>query len=375
MTKKGRIDRRDLIRKAAGAAAGAGLAACGVDKAAPGEAPAIQSRPRVQWRLASSFPRSLDTLFGAAEKLAERLEVLSGGSFTLRTYPAGELVPILEVMDAVQQGTVQVGHTASYFYTGKSPALAFDTGVPWGLTSRQQSAWMAHRGGLELMRGLYADFGIVNFGAGATGAQMGGWFRDPIEGLADLQGLKMRIPGLGGRVMSRLGVTVQVFGGAETYQALERGAIDAAEWVGPYDDEKLGFHKIATNYYTPGWWEPGPTLAFLVNRSRWEELPSEYREIFASAAAEAAADMTARYDAVNPPALDRLLAAGISLRRFPDELLTASRRAAAELYEELAAGDPAYRRVYEAWRTVRDDSFRWFDTAERAYADFAFPGR
>jgi TRAP-type mannitol/chloroaromatic compound transport system substrate-binding protein len=369
-----KIDRRDLIKGAAGAAAAAGLAACGADPA-PSEAPAVHTRPRVQWRLASSFPRALDTLFGAAETLARRLEVLSGGFFTLRIYPAGELVPILEVMDAVQQGTVQVGHTASYFFTGKNAALAFDTGVPWGLTVRQQNAWMAHRGGLELMRELFADFNIVNLPAGATGAQMGGWFRQPIEVLADLRGLKMRIPGLGGQVMSRLGVTVQVFGGAETYQALERGAIDAAEWAGPYDDEKLGFHKIANHYYYPGWWEPGPTLSFLVNKERWQALPTEYREIFQSAAAEAGAEMTARYDAVNPPALDRLLAAGISLRRFSDEILDASRRASAELYEELAAEDPAYRRVYEAWRAVRDDSFRWFDTAERAYADFAFPGR
>jgi TRAP-type mannitol/chloroaromatic compound transport system substrate-binding protein len=370
--KRKNIDRRDLIKGAAGAAAVAGLAACGADPPLA-EAPAVHTRPRIRWRLASSFPRALDTLFGAAEKLAARLEALSGGSFTLRCHPAGELVPPFEVLDATQQGTVQVGHTAGYFYTGKNPALAFDTGVPWGLTTRQQSAWMAHRGGLELMRELYAGFNIVNFPAGSTGAQMGGWFRQPVETLDDLRGLKMRIPGLGGQVMSRLGVTVQVFGAAEAYQALERGAIDAAEWVGPYDDEKLGFHKVASNYYTPGWWEPGPTLSFLVNKDRWQELPGEYREIFTSAAAEAGADMTARYDAVNPPALERLLAAGVNLRRFSDEILNASRRASAELYEELAAGDAAYRRVYEAWKTAREESFRWFDTTERVYADFAFP--
>ena len=368
-----RLDRRDLIKRAAGAAAAAGLAACGADRAAT-EAPAVRTRPRIRWRLASSFPRALDTLYGAGERLAERVEALSGGAFTLRAYPAGELVPPLEVMDAVQQGTVQVCHTASYYYTGKNPALAFDAGVPWGLTARQQSAWMAHRGGLELMRELFADFNIVNFPAGSTGAQMGGWFRRRIETLDDLRGLKMRIPGLGGEVMSRLGVTVQVLAGGEIYQALERGAIDATEWVGPYDDEKLGFHKIASNYYYPGWWEPGPTLSFLVNRDRWAELPAEYQEIFTSAAAEAAADMVSRYDALNPPALARLVAAGISLRRFSDPILEASRHTALELYEELAAGDPGYRRIYEAWKTVRKDSFRWFDTAERAYANFAFPG-
>jgi TRAP-type mannitol/chloroaromatic compound transport system substrate-binding protein len=212
------------------------------------------------------------------------------------------------------------------------------------------------------------------FGAGSTGAQTGGWFRRPIDTLDDLRGLKMRIPGLGGQVMSRLGVTVQVFGGAETYQALERGAIDAAEWVGPYDDEKLGFHKIASDYYYPGWWEPGPTLTFLVNRERWDALPSEYQELFRSAASEAAADMTARYDALNPPALDRLLAAGVRLHRFSDEILRASRLASFELYEELAAEDTTYRRIYKAWKTARADSFRWFDTAEQAYAEFAFPG-
>jgi TRAP-type mannitol/chloroaromatic compound transport system substrate-binding protein len=326
----------------------------------------------VRWRLASSYPRALDTLFGGAEDLASRLEALSGGKFTLRAHPAGELVPPFEVMDAVEQGTIQVGHTASYYYTGKNPALAFDTGVPWGLTYRQQEAWMRHLGGLELIRDLYADFNIINFSAGSTGVQMGGWFREKIHGATDLKGLRMRIPGLGGKVMDRLGVTVQVLGAAEAYQALERGAIDATEWVGPYDDEKLGFHQIVNYCFYPGWWEPGPAIAFLVNRNSWLKLPSEYQEMFRCAAYDAATNMVARYDAVNPPALRRLVDFGVNFSPFSDDILEASLAASFDLYEDLAA-DATYRRIYEAWQKVRKDSFEWFDTAERSYADFAFP--
>jgi TRAP-type mannitol/chloroaromatic compound transport system substrate-binding protein len=227
-------------------------------------------------------------------------------------------------------------------------------------------------GGLELMRELLADFNIVNFPAGSTGVQMGGWFKREVETLDDLSGLKMRIPGLGGEVMSRLGVTVQVLAGGDIYPALERGAIDATEWVGPHDDEKLGFHRIAQNYYYPGWWEPGATLSYYVNRKAWDGLPAEYREMFTSAAAETAMWVTARYDTLNPPALQRLLKQGVRLRRFSDEIMRAAHEASFELYEELAAADPGYREVYESWSKNRREAYRWFGTAEAAFAEFAF---
>ncbi|MCI0434055.1 MAG: TRAP transporter substrate-binding protein [Gemmatimonadetes bacterium] len=364
------VDRRAFLGTAAGTAAGT-LAAC----AGPGDGgvPGVVTQPNVVWRLASSFPRSLDALFGSAERLAMHLAEMTENRFQIRPYPAGELVPALQVMDAAQQGTVQVGHTPGYYYTGKNAVLAFDTGVPFGLDSRQQDAWLYSGGGLDLMNEVYADFGILVMPAGNTGAQMGGWFKREVRTVSDLRGLKMRIPGLGGDVMDRLGVTVQVLAGGDIYPALERGAIDATEWVGPYDDEKLGFHRAARFYYYPGWWEPGPSMSFMVNRAAWDRLPSSYQQVFRAAAARAAIGTSTIYDSQNPAALDRLLAGGVQLRRFTPEIMEAARTAANAILEENATRDATYRRVYEAWRSFRDSSFRWFGTAERAYADFAFP--
>jgi TRAP-type mannitol/chloroaromatic compound transport system substrate-binding protein len=363
------LRRRRFIKLAAVGAAGATVAGC---KPQEHSGPAVHTGDRVQWRLVSSFPRGLDTLYGSSELLAKRLEALSGGRFRIRPHPAGEIVPGLQVLDAVQQGTVQVGHTASYYFTGKNPALAFDAGVPFGLTARQQFAWLYHGGGSELMQDLFADFNVVSFPAGSTGVQMGGWFKREVSTLADLQGLKMRIPGLGGEVMQRLGATVQVLAGGDIYPALERGAIDATEWVGPYDDEKLGFHRIADNYYYPGWWEPGPTLSFYVNQRDWDGLPAEYKEMFETAATEVSMRMTAQYDTLNPPAMMRLLGEGVQLRRFSDEIMEAARTASFELYEEQATADPTYRKIYDAWSSARGELYRWFGTAEAGYASFAF---
>jgi len=350
-------------------AAAAGSSACG---SGAGAGPSVQTSKRVQWRLASSFPSSLDTIYGAAEVLAQRVEAMSEGRFRIRVYQAGEMVPALQVLDGVQKGSVQVGQTGGYYYTGKNPALAFDTCMPFGLTSRQQTAWLMEGGGLELVRGLYADFGVISFPCGNTGAQMGGWFRREIGSLEDLRGLKMRIPGLGGKVMDALGVSVQVLAGGDIYPALERGAIDATEWVGPYDDEKLGFHQVARNYYYPGWWEPGPSLSFLVNLDAWNDLPVAYKEIFQAASAEAATAMQTRYDAKNPPALRRLLEAGVTLRPFPEDVLRGARDAAEALLEEGAAADAGYREVLQSWRSFRRGAFEWFGTAELAYQRFAF---
>ncbi len=357
-------------RKFLGAAlAGATVAACG--KGGGGGGPAHVGR-KVRWRLASSFPRSLDTIFGCAEVFSTTLKEMTGGNFDVRVYPAGEIVPGLQVLDAVQRGTVQVGQTCGYYYTGKHPALAFDTCVPFGLTARQQNAWLTQAGGGELVNGLLADFGVISMPAGNTGVQMGGWFKNEVSSAADLQGLKMRIPGMGGEVMSRLGVSVQVLAGGEIYPALERGAIDATEWVGPADDEKLGFHKVAKNYYYPGWWEPGASLSLYVNRAKWAELPAEYQAAFKAAAAASGATMQARYDALNPPALERILASGVQMRPFSDDLLRAASDAARAMLEENAAKDAAYKKVYEHWSKFRKESFRWFGGAELSYARFSF---
>ena len=365
------MNRRKFLKQGlVGGGAASLVAACG--GSSESDAPAVHTQQSVTWRLASSFPRSLDTIFGGAEVLAERVDAMSEGRFRVRCYPAGEIVPAVQVMDAAQQGTVQVGHTASYYFIGKNPALAFDCCVPFGLTSRQQAAWLTEGGGLELMRGLFADFGLTTFPAGNTGTQMGGWFKREIGSAEDLKGLRMRIPGLGGEVMSRLGVTVQLIAGGEIYPALERSAIDATEWVGPYDDEKLGFHKVAKYYYYPGWWEPGPSLSYHVNLEAWNKLPKAYQEIFTSAASESATVMQARYDQRNPAALARLLDQGIEMRPFSDDLMRAARDASFAILEEQAAADAAYRKIYESWKQARTDAYRWFGTAELAYSRFAF---
>ena len=366
------MKRRDFVKKASiGAAGSAILAGCGSSEDEGGAA-AVQTRPRINWRLTSSFPRALDTIYGAAEVLADRISKLTDGRFQIRSFQAGELVPYDQVLETVRKGTVQIGHSASYYFVGLNPALAFDCTVPFGLTARQYNAWMYYGDGLELTREIFADFNILNFPGGNTGTQMGGWFRNQVNSLADLRGLRMRIPGLGGKVMDEMGVTVQVLAGGDIYLALERGTIDATEWSGPYDDEKLGFYQVAHNYYYPGWWEPGPGLSFYVNRKAWNALPSDYQAALEAAAAEANVGMMASYDAKNPAALARLLQNDVQLRKFPDDLMLEAERIARDLQEREAAADPSYRRIYESYNSWRENSNRWFSTSELTYATFAF---
>ncbi|WP_123399359.1 TRAP transporter substrate-binding protein [Inmirania thermothiophila] len=358
------MKRRDFIKKVGAGTVAAGAAITG--------APAVHAAKRVRWRMATSWPKALDTIYGGAQTVADRVKAMSGGRFEIIPYAGGELVGGLEVFDAVSRGTVEAGHTASYYYIGKHPAFQFDTTVPFGLNYRQQNAWLYNGGGLELMRKLYAEFNIINFPAGNTGVQMGGWFRREVNTVDDLRGLKMRIPGFGGKVMARLGVTVQVLAGGDIYPALERGVIDATEWVGPYDDEKLGFYKVAKYYYYPGWWEPAPTLSVYVNTKAWEGLPKEYQEMLVTACAQANLDMQVDYDAKNPAALKRLLDKGVQLRPYSKEILAAAKREADGLLEELAGKDARFKEILENWNKFRADSNRWFSTAELGFGEFLF---
>ena len=360
------MQRRKFLKQAATGAAGA---------AAVTAAPAVLARKRIRWRMATSWPKALDTIYGGAQTVADRVKAMSGGQFEIIPYAGGEIVGGLEVFDAVSQGTVQMGHTASYYYIGKHPAFAFDTAVPFGLNYRQQNAWLYNGGGLEAMRKLFAQFNIVNFPAGNTGTQMGGWFRKEVNSVADLKGLKMRIPGLGGKVMARLGVTVQVLPGGEIYPALERGVIDATEWVGPYDDQKMGFNKVAKYLYYPGWWEPAPTLSIYVNSKAWEGLPKELQEMVATASAQANLDMMVDYDSKNPAALKELLGKGVQLRQYSDEILQAAKKEAFALFDELSAENAEYKAIYEQWKSFKEPSDNWFATAETAYAAFAFSAK
>ena len=368
------LNRRNFVKKAGLGAAGTGvLAGCGSTDTQSAAVEGEISGPRVSWRMATSFPPSLDILHGAALVVAERVEALTGGRFTIRVYPPGELLPALQVMDGVQSGTIHAGYTSDYYYIGKHPALAFGTSVPFGLNARQQTAWMHFGGGLELLREIYADFGMTTIPCGNTGAQFGGWFRQPVETLADLRGVRMRIPGLAGEIMARLGVTVHVLGGPDVFPALERGAIDAAEWVGPYDDEKLGFHEVAKNYYVPGWWEPGPMTVLQIGLDAWNDLPPSYQAALESACNDSTRMTLGRYDIENPPALERLTNEhGVTLRRFSDEILEAAWTETEAYLEEQAAANEDFRRVYASWRAFRDQSFRYFSRNESVYANFAF---
>ncbi len=358
------MQRRDLLK-----GAGAGLLAGFASAARAAELPGVR------WRLASSFPKSVDTIYGAGEQLCRRVAELTGDKFQIRAFAAGEIVPGLQVLDAVSQGTVECGHSASYYYVGKNLAFAFDTCLPFGLTARMQNAWMYAGGGLKLTRELFREHNLINFPGGSTGVQMGGWFRREIKSVADLKGLKMRIPGLGGQIMAELGVVPQTLAGGDIYPALERGALDATEWVGPYDDEKLGFYKIAKHYYYPGWWEGGPQISFYVHLKKWQELPALYRAAFEVAAAEAHGQMLADYDARNPQALARLLKHGVRLHAFPADMMTAARKIAFDLYAQEAARNPAFKRIYVEWKKFLDNSVQWFKLAEASYANFLYSAR
>lgn len=367
------MKRRDILSYiAVGSGTAVGMAACGgpTPPTTAQNEEASSALPIVEWRMATSWPKSLDTIYGGAQTVSDRVKALSGGRFTIEPFAAGEIVPGLEVLDAVQAGTVECGHSASYYYVGKNPALAFGTSVPFGLNAQQQNAWYYHGGGLDTMHKLYSDFNVISFPAGNTGAQMGGWFKKEVNAVGDLQGLKMRIPGLGGKVMAKLGVNVQIYPGGEIFLALDRGAIDAAEFVGPYDDEKLGLADAANFYYYPGWWEPGATLDMTINLDAWNKLPSEYQEILISATREANINMLAKYDALNGAALKRLVDKGVQLKPYSAEILSAAQDAAFELYEETASENATFKEVYEKWQAFRSDVYGWNKVNEVSFSTF-----
>lgn len=328
-------------------------------------APAVRgSLPFVRWRLTSSFPRSLDTIFGGAEVLADRVRAMTGGRFDIRVFQGGEIVPGLQAFDAVEQGTVEVAHTCSYYYVGKDRTFGFGTSMPFGMSAGQMNAWIYYGGGQELLDEFYNNYKVRSFAGGNTGVQMGGWWRKTVSTVDDLKGIKMRIAGLGGDVFAELGVVPQQIAGGDIYPALERGTIDAAEWVGPYDDERLGFYKVAKNYYYPGWWEPGPMIHFFVNNAEWDKLPREYQEAFQAAAFEANVSMMARYDHQNPIALAKLLQSGVKLQEFSQPILAAAYKAAQQLYVDEAKRNPVFKKVFAAYDKYRRTQNAWFSVAE-----------
>ena len=355
------MQRRSFMARAvAGATAGAAIVA----------APAVRAQAQIRWRLASSFPKSLDTIYGAGEVFAKAVADGTGGKMQVSVHPGGELVPAFGVVDAIQNGTVECAHTAPYYFFGKDETFAFDCAVPFGLNSRQQTAWMFEGNGMKLMREFYAGYNIVNFPMGNTGAQMGGWYRKEIKSLDEIKGLKMRIGGFGGKVLAAIGGVPQNIPAGEIYPALEKGTIDATEWVGPYDDQKLGFNKVAPFYYYPGWWEGGPQLSLYVNNKAFEALPADFKAIVTSAASHAHLVMQARYDGRNPDALKQLVGAGTKLRAMPRPVMDAAFKASQQLYSDLSGSNPRWKKVYEDWSKFRADQVLWFRVCEREYDNF-----
>ena len=350
------MDRRSLIKHA-------GIA--GV--LAAGAAPAVHAQAAIRWRLASSFPKALDTIYGAAEVFAQKVNAMSGGKFTVSVHPGGELMPPFGVVDGVQQGTVEMAHTAPYYFFGKNDVFAIGTAIPFGLNSRQLTAWFYDGNGMKLMREFYDQYNIVNFPGGNTGAQMGGWYRKEIKTTADIKGLKMRIGGFAGKVLTRMGGVPQNIPGGEIYQALEKGTIAATEWVGPYDDEKLGFYKVAKNYYYPGWWEGGAQLDFFINKAAFNALSKENQAIVEAAASYAHTEMQARYDARNPAALKRLVANGAKVLPFPKAVMDLAFKESMALYAELNDSNPAWKKIYGDYSAFRKDANLWARFTESTF--------
>ena len=357
------MKRRDFVKVTGLAAATAATIA----------APAIaQSMPELKWRMTASWPKSLDTLYGGAEIMAKAVAEVTDNKFQIQTFAAGEIVPGLQVLDAVQNGTVEMGHTASYYYFGKDPTFTFGTSLPFGPNMRLNQAWYMNGGGREVLNEFYKNYNVISLLAGNTGCQMGGWFRSEIKTLDDMKGLKFRCGGFAGLILQRLGIVPQQIAGGDIYPALEKGTIDACEWVGPYDDEKLGFNKIAKYYYYPGWWEGASVGSIYINLDAWQKLPKQYQTMVETAAGLVTSWMVPKYDAGNPIALRRLVASGTELRPFPRSVLEPCFAEAYKYYDELSAKDPKFKKIYDSLKAFRGDQNLWFRVAENTFDNFNF---
>lgn len=346
------VSRRNFARLAA---AGSAVAVA---------SPAIAQQPTIKWRLTSSFPKSIEGLWGASPTVAKFVGEMSDGKFQIDTFASGEIVPGLQVLDAVANGTVECGHTYGGYYVGKNPSLIFDGSLPFGFTVRQHNAWYFQGDGKKLLDEVHDGMGIVTIPMGNTGGQTFGWFRKEIKSPADFQGVKMRVAGFGGRVLAKLGVIPQQIAGGEIYPALEKGTIDAAEWVGPYDDEKLGFHKVAKYMHIPGVLELCANTSLYVNKAKWAELPASYQTMLRAACTYALMEMLALYDARNAKALARVVAGGAQLVVLTPETLRALRTALEQVLDEEAAKSEQFKKVLENWRAFRAEQHRWFSVAD-----------
>ncbi|RCX32790.1 TRAP transporter substrate-binding protein [Thioalbus denitrificans] len=354
------MKRRDFVKTLGAGSLVAGTAVVG--------APAVHAQTKVQWKMVTTWPKNFPGLGTGANFLAQLITEMSGGRIEVKVYGAGELVPAFEIFDAVSKGTAEMGHGAAYYWKGKSEAAQFFAAVPFGLTAQEMNGWLYHGGGMELWNEVYAPFGLVPGAAGNTGVQMGGWFNKQINSVDDLKGLKMRIPGLGGEVLARAGGTPVSLPGGEIFQALTSGAIDATEWVGPYNDLAFGLYKAAKHYYYPGWHEPGTTLECFVNKAALEALPKDLQAVVTNAIKVANQDMLADFTARNNQALQTLVNEHkVDLRPFPDEVLKKLKDLSDEVVAEVAAKDPVSKKVYDSFVKFRDEAVAWHNVSERAY--------
>jgi TRAP-type mannitol/chloroaromatic compound transport system substrate-binding protein len=371
------MKRREFLKVSATGAAAAAVATKAMAQSAQGgaAAPAVVTSPELKWRMTSSFPKSLDTLYGASEVFAKYVAEMTDNKFQIQVFPANEIVPGLQALDATSNATVEMSHTVSYYYVGKDPTFAIYASVPFGLNARQQNSWWYQGGGEALGNEFFKKFGVIGFPCGNTGSQMGGWFRKEIKTVADLSGLKMRIGGIAGQVLQKVGVVPQQLAGGDIYPALEKGTIDAAEWVGPYDDEKLGFQKVAKYYYYPGFWEGGPTVHAFINLEKWNTLPKNYQAVIDAACGYANQWMTARYDMQNPSALKRLVANGTQLRPFTNEVLEACLKATNDLWKEISDKNADFKKSIDAMQAYRSDEYLWWQVAEYTFDSFMIRSR
>ncbi|MDX1455399.1 MAG: TRAP transporter substrate-binding protein [Gammaproteobacteria bacterium] len=365
------MQRRDFIKRLGGllglGAMAGGVAAC--DQGSTGNAPATSnSSQRFKWKMVTTWPRNFPGLGTGAQRLADTITRMSGGQLTVKLYSAGEIVPALEAFDAVANGSAEMAHGAAYYWKGKAPSAQFFAAVPFGMNAQEMHAWLYHGGGQELWKKAYAPFGILPFAAGNSGVQMGGWFNKEIHSPADLEGLKMRIPGLGGEILERAGGLPVTLPGGEIFTSLKTGVIDATEWVGPWNDLAFGLHEAAKYYYYPGWHEPGSVLECLVNEEAFAALPEHLQAVVELACQAVTTDMLAEYTAQNPAALKALVEEhGVILKPFPDSVMRRLRELSEELVAEMAAEDPLVAEVAESFRNFKAPVMAWHEISEEAF--------
>ena len=363
------IKRRQFLGKmSAGAAAATSGLLLGCNTGKQMEAPAVQTKKSFEWRMVTTWPPHFPILGEGADLIARWIQQMSGGRLHIQVYGGGELVPALEAFDAVSMGTAEMGHGAAYYWAGKSQALQFFTTVPFGMNAQQMNAWLYSGGGLELWREAYAPFDLVPFPIGNTGVQMGGWFNKQINTIADVKGLKMRIPGLGGKVLAKAGGAAILSAGGEIYTNLERGVIDATEWVGPYHDYLMGFHKIAKYYYYPGWHEPGSVLEMFINQGAYQKLPDDLKQIIDAAAAKSNGWILSEFESKNRTYLQKLIKEEhVQIVKFPEDVLKAFKTYSAEVIDDMVSKDPLSKKVYDSYNTFRQETVKWAELSERVY--------